>query len=87
MFRYARLNGTSWVTREISDAGGNLFGYRNGGITFNHADPSWVVLTRLIDGAQEIELRHTSDQGRTWKPCQLTRNSRCSTSARCSRAG
>ena len=32
-------------------AGGNLFGYRNGGITFNHADPSWVVLTRFIDGA------------------------------------
>ena len=56
-------------------AGGSLFGYRNGGITFNHADPSWVVLTRLIDGAQEIELRHTADQGRTWQSWQLTRNS------------
>ena len=76
VFRYARFNGTKWVTRFISDAGGSLFGYRNGGITFNHADPNWVVLTRLIDGAQEIELRHTSDQGRTWQSWQLTRNSK-----------
>ena len=34
------------------------------------------MLTRLIDGAQEIELRHTSDQGRTWQSWQLTRNSK-----------
>ena len=65
-----------WVTRLISEAGGSLFGYRNGGITFNHADPNWVVLTRLIDGAHEIELRHTPDQGRTWEAFQLTRNSK-----------
>ncbi len=39
VFRYARFNGTKWVTRFISDAGGSLFGYRNGGITFNHARP------------------------------------------------
>ena len=50
-FRYARWNGERWVTRLISLAGGSLFGYRNGGITFNHADPRWVVLTRLIEGA------------------------------------
>jgi len=76
VFRYARFNGRKWVTRFISDAGGSLFGYRNGGITFNHTDPNWVVLTRLIGGAQEIELRHTSDQGRTWQAYQLTRNSK-----------
>ena len=76
VFRLARFNGERWVTRFISDAGGSLFGYRNGGITFNHADPNWVVLTRLIDGAQEIELRHTSDRGRTWRAFQLTRNSK-----------
>jgi hypothetical protein len=75
-FRYARWNGEKWVTRLISAAGGSLFGYRNGGITFNHADPNWVVLTRLIDGAHEVELRHTEDQGRTWDAFQLTQNSK-----------
>ena len=74
-FRYARWNGTRWVTRLISEAGGSLFGYRNGGITFNHADPNWVVLTRLIDGAHEIELRHTPDQGRTWETSTSSRAS------------
>ena len=74
-FRYARWNGERWATRLISEAGGSLFGYRNGGITFNHADPDWVVLTRLIDGAHEIELRHTPDEGRTWEAYQLTTGS------------
>jgi hypothetical protein len=75
-FRYARWNGDKWVTRLISKAGGSLFGYRNGGITFNHADPNWVVLTRLIDGAHEVELRHTEDQGRTWDAFQVTQKSK-----------
>ena len=75
VFRYARWNGSRWETRLISPTGGSLFGYRNGGITFNHADPRWVVLTRLIDGQQEIEVRFTGDQGRTWAPFQLTRDS------------
>ena len=75
-FRYARWNGERWETRLISEAGGSLFGYRNGGITFNHADPDWVVLTRLIDGAHEIELRHTPDEGRTWETYQLTTGSK-----------
>ncbi len=75
VFRYARWNGSGWETRVISPAGGSLFGYRNGGITFNHSDPRWVVLTRLIDGQQEIEVRYTGDQGRTWAPFQLTRDS------------
>jgi len=75
VFRYARWDGSRWVTRLITPAGGSLFGYRNGGITFNHSDPRWVALTRLIDGRQEIELRFTGDQGRTWKPFQLTRGS------------
>jgi hypothetical protein len=33
------------------------------------------VLTRLIDGQQEVEVRYTPDQGRTWQLFQLTRNS------------
>ena len=75
VFRYARWNGRRWVTRLVSPAGGSLFGYRNGGITLNHADPRWVVLTRLIDGQHEIEVRYTPDQGRTWQLFQLTRES------------
>jgi len=75
VFRYARWDGSRWVTRPISPAGGSLFGYRNGGITFNHADPRWVVLARLIDGRHEIEVRHTGDQGRTWQTFQLTHDS------------
>jgi len=75
VFRYARWDGTRWVTQLITAAGGSLFGYRNGGITFNHTDPRWIVLTRLIDGQQEIEMRHTSDQGRTWELFQLTHDS------------
>ena len=34
------------------------------------------MLTRLIDGAHEVELRHTEDQGRTWEAFQLTQNSK-----------
>ena len=75
VFRYARWNGTRWQRRLVAPAGGSLFGYRNGGITFNHADPRWIVLTRLIDGQQEIEVRHTSDEGRTWATFQLTHDS------------
>ena len=72
VFRYARWNGRRWVTRFVSPAGGSLFGYRNGGITLHHADPRWVVLTRLIDGQHEVEVRHTASQGRTWQTFQLT---------------
>ena len=75
VFRHARFNGRTWVKRDVAPAGGSLFGYRNGGISFNHANPDWVVLTRLIDGAQEIELRHTVDGGRTWEATQLTQGS------------
>ena len=74
-FRYARWNGERWVTRLVSAAGGSLFGYRNGGITFNHADPDWVVLTRLVNGQHEVEVRHTSDEGRTWEALQITHDS------------
>ena len=87
VFRYARWNGTRWVTRLVSPAGGSLFGYRNGGITFNHADPRWVVLTRLIDGRQEIEVRYTPDQGRPGSCSSSRATPPCSTSGRSSRAG
>ena len=76
VFKYARFNGRRWVKNDVAPAGGSLFGYRNGGITFDHTDPDWVVLTRLIDGAHEIEVRHTPDGGRSWEATQLTTNSK-----------
>ena len=33
------------------------------------------MLTRLIDGQHEVEVRYTPDQGRTWELYQLTRDS------------
>jgi hypothetical protein len=76
VFKYARFDGRRWVKSDVAPAGGSLFGYRNGGITFDHSDPDWVVLTRLIDGAHEIEVRHTPDRGRSWEATQLTTGSR-----------
>ena len=57
-------------------AGRTLFSYHNSGITLDHEDPSWVVLSRTIDGQNEIEARHTPDHGGSWCPVQLTRGSR-----------
>ena len=76
-FRHARWDGERWVTRLVAPAGSGegLFGYRNGGITFDHADPRTVALSRVIDGRYEIELRRTPDGGRTWAASQLTRDS------------
>jgi hypothetical protein len=75
-FRYAHFDGRHWVTRLIAPAGGYLFGYRNGGISLDHADPRWMALTRLIDGAQEIEARFTPDDGSTFSAFQLTADSK-----------
>ena len=75
-FRYARWDGRRWRTRPIARAGRTLFTYHNAGVTLDHDDPSWVVLSRTIDGQNEIEARHTPDHGESWCPLQLTRRSR-----------
>jgi BNR repeat-containing family member len=75
-FRYARWDGAGWRTRPIARAGDTLFSYHNSGVTLDHQDPSWVVLSRTIDGQNEIEARHTPDHGATWCPLQLTHRSR-----------
>ena len=75
-FRYARWGGRRWRTRPIARAGRTLFSYHNSGVTLDHEDPSWVVLSRTIDGQNEIEARHTPDHGATWCAVQLTRRSR-----------
>jgi hypothetical protein len=75
-FRYARWDGRRWQTRTIARAGRTLFSYHNSGVTLDHDDPSWLVLSRTIDGQNEIEARHTSDHGDTWCTLQLTHRSR-----------
>lgn len=74
-FRYARWDGRRWRTRPIARAGQTLFSYHNSGVTLDHEDPSWVVLSRTIDGQNEIEARHTPDSGDSWCAVQLTRRS------------
>ena len=75
-FRYGRWDGRRWRTQPIAKAGRTLFSYHNSGVTLDHEDPSWVVLSRTIDGQNEIEARHTPDRGSSWCPVQLTHESR-----------
>jgi BNR repeat-containing family member len=74
-FRYARWDGSRWRLHDVAPAGRALAGYRNSGITLDHADPARVVLSRTIDGQNEIEARHTPDHGESWTTLQLTRDS------------
>ena len=80
-FRHGRWDGQRWRTQPIAKAGRTLFSYHNSGITFDHEDPSWVVMSRTIAGQNEIEARHTPDHGGSWCPVQLTRGRTRSTSA------
>ena len=75
-FRHGRWDGRRWRTQPIAKAGRTLFSYHNSGITFDHEDPSWVVISRTIAGQNEIEARHTPDHGGSWCPVQLTHGSR-----------
>jgi hypothetical protein len=75
-FRYARWDGGWWRTRPIAHAGRTLFSYHNSGVTLDHEDPSWVVLSRTIDGQNEIDARHTPDHGGSWTSRRLTHGSR-----------
>ena len=74
-FRYGRWDGRRWRTHSIAKAGRTLFTYHNSGVTLDHSDPSWVVLSRTIDGQNEIEARHTPDHGDSWCQIPLTSGS------------
>jgi hypothetical protein len=74
-FRYARFISGRWETHPIVAAGRTLFGYHNAGATLDHADPARVVLSRTIGEQNEIELRATTDGGRTWTARALTHDS------------
>jgi hypothetical protein len=75
-FRYARWDGTRWRSRAIAAAGRKLFTYHNSGIALDHADPSRVVLSRTVGAQNEIELRQTTDHGRSWRARLVTSGSR-----------
>jgi hypothetical protein len=75
VFRYASFAPGGWRTRRIVRAGRTLFTYHNSGATLDHADPSRLVLSRTIEGENEIEMRKTADRGATWKKTALTTRS------------
>ena len=74
-FRYARWDGARWRSHPIAHAGETLFSYHNQGVTFDHRDPSRLVLSRTVDGQNEIEARRTTDGGATWQVTRLTHDS------------
>jgi hypothetical protein len=75
-FYYSRWDGSRWRSHRIVDAGRGALTFTSGGITLDHARPSWVVLSRTIGRWNEIELWRTTDGGRTWlTPVPVTSNS------------
>ena len=74
-FRYARWDGARWRSHAIAPAGQTLFSYHNQGVTLDHRDPARLVLSRTVDGQNEIEARRTTDGGATWQVTRLTRDS------------
>ena len=76
-FVYARWDGSLWRRHDIVAAGQGGKTFTSGGITFDHADPARVVLSRTVDRFNEIELWRTRDLGATWRePFPVTTGSR-----------
>jgi hypothetical protein len=75
VLRYGRWSGGRWETHAIARAGRDVFAYHNGGVTLDHRDPSWVVLSRTVGAHNEIEARHTPDRGASWTRTAVTRHS------------
>ena len=73
-FRYARFEGGGWRSHRISGAGRTLFHYHNSGATFDHGDPSRMVLSRSVGDHNEVEVFRTPDRGRTWRVTEVTRS-------------
>ncbi len=67
IFWYARWNGSRWENHRIVGAGHPGLAFESGGITFDHARPSLVVLSRRSNGGWRVELWRTPDSGRTWE--------------------
>jgi hypothetical protein len=76
-YRYARWTGAGWFDRELAAAGGSISEdtaepHYSGGITLDSTDPSTLLMSRQVDGVNEIERWRTPDLGRTWTREQLT---------------
>ena len=68
-YRYARWDGTRWIDRRITEAGGhiNLAPGYSGGVTLDHTNPNVVYLSRENSKSHfEIYRYETGDEGRTW---------------------
>ena len=79
-YRHARWTGSRWDDRQLVPAGpffvedGGEKQY-SGGISFDHADPNVVYLSRQVKGQFEVERRTTADGGLTWTTEPLTARS------------
>src|ERR687895_606794 len=71
-YHYAHWNGTAWVVRPITAAGGSFRGdggspFYSGGLTLDHEDPSRVYLSRQVGaGAWQVEAWTTANGGANW---------------------
>jgi hypothetical protein len=76
-YYYARFNGKTWISKEISGAGGSFSAppaepKYSGGIVLDHEDPSTVFLSRQIGKFFQIEKWYTTDKGNSWSSERLT---------------
>lgn len=76
-YRYARWTGARWFDRELTAAGDSISEdpaepHYSGGITLDSTDPSTLLMSRQIDGINEIARWRTHDLGGTWIREQLT---------------
>jgi hypothetical protein len=65
-FYLARWDGSAWRRFPIVSAGRGTRTFHSGGITFDHARPSRVVLSRSTGDWFDVELWRTPDGGPTW---------------------
>lgn len=83
-YHYARWNGTSWFSKQITEAGrwfpqtpegaGEPEPNYSGGIIMDYDDPSTVYLSKQVKGVFEIFKYTTPDKGETWNVKAMTWN-------------
>ena len=74
---YARWNGLSWVSHEITPSGPTIEKvkgdqYYAGGLILDSRDPSVVYLSRQVFGVYQLERWETPDGGATWNVEPIT---------------
>lgn len=96
-YRYAAWDGSTWVDSEITEAGSWFANtpedrqedqpYYSGGLALDPTDPSFVYLSRPVDGVFEIERWRTDDFGRSWSSEAVTSGSAADNVRPCVPAG